>query len=282
MNEQEIVEKELNAVDAQAPSQETPKAEQKTTEQAPSATDDPEVELEAEKKLKLSELKKGYMLNEDYTKKTQELAEQRKEVDELRQLSQFLKANPKKLEKVIAVLDEKEEAIAEKREEISDELQGLDPNDPIAKKLRAQEEMLKGMQKTLDDMRKGQEETQKQTLVQQAQQVLTKTLDEVTKELAIEEDDKTVWRQMVLSHLKDNPRNYVDEADFTKSIKEIGKRYFDTIAKIGERSVAKHLKSKSGVVPAGAAASGEPLKKKPTMDNLEDIIKEELEKEGKG
>ena len=241
--------------------------------------DDPEVELEGGKKVKMSDLKKGYMMQSDYTTKTQALAEQRKEVEELVNLANYLKANPKKLERIIAILDEKGEAITEKKEEIKDELEGLDPDDPYAKVLKKQSEMLSKALNQIEEMKQGQERTQQQTLVQQAQQVLTKTLEDTAKGFQFADDeDKSLWRQMVLSYLKDNPKQYADEADFTSTIQQVGKKYFDALTKVGEKKIAAYVQSKGGKVPTAPATPGSPIKKKPSMDNLDELILEELEK----
>uniref|UniRef100_A0A6M3XPR6 Uncharacterized protein n=1 Tax=viral metagenome TaxID=1070528 RepID=A0A6M3XPR6_9ZZZZ len=241
--------------------------------------DDPEVELEGGKKVKMSDLKKGYMMQSDYTTKTQALAEQRKEVEELVNLANYLKANPKKLERIIAILDEKGEAITEKKEEIKDELEGLDPDDPYAKVLKKQSEMLSKALNQIEEMKQGQERTQQQTLVQQAQQVLTKTLEDTAKGFQFADDeDKSLWRQMVLSYLKDNPKQYADEADFTGTIQQVGKKYFDALTKVGEKKIAAYVQSKGGKVPTAPATPGSPIKKKPSMDNLDELILDELEK----
>jgi len=276
-NIEEQITKEINATETPAPSAVAKPAEQITPAPDPN---DPEVELEGGKKVKMSELKKGYMMQSDYTAKTQSLTEQKKEVEELSNLANYLKANPAKLQRIIAILDEKEEVIAEKKEEISAELEGLDPNDPLAKTLKAQNKMLSDLQKQIADMKHGQEASKQETLVQQAQQVLTKTLDEVAKGFTFEDDEeKGIWRQMVLSHLKDNPKQYKDEMDFTNTIKEIGKHYSDVLVKVGEKRIAKYVKTKGGTVPAIPTTPGSPIRKKPSMENLEEIIEEELGKE---
>ena len=270
-NIEEQVGKELEAVKIPAPSEEAePEAQ---------PADDPEIQLEGGQKIKLSELKKGYMMQSDYTTKTQELSEQRKEVEELRQLADFLKANPKKLERIIAILDEKEEAIAEKAAEIKDELAELPEDDPYVKQLKTMMKTLKDLQKEIGAIKQDRDASQQEVLISQAQQVLSKTLDEVAKGYQFEDDEeKGLWRTMVLSFLKDNPKDYQDEADFTNTIKGIGKKYFDAFTKLTEKKVAKYVKSKGGQVPTTPTTPGSPMKKKPSMENLDEVIAEELEK----
>lgn len=60
-------------------------AEDSDTVETPIVEDDPDVEMgEGRKSVKMSELKNGYLRQADYTKKTQELATQRKEVETMR------------------------------------------------------------------------------------------------------------------------------------------------------------------------------------------------------
>ena len=254
-------------------------AEVKPKETKP-AEDDPEVDLDGKTKVKMSELKKGYMQQSDYTKKTQELAAQQKEVAELKQLAGYLKANPKKLERIIAILDEKEAALENKQEQVQEDLSGLDPNDPYAKMLKQQSEKLEKALQEIQSMKQGQEQSKKEELVKSTQQVLNKTLEETVKTLTFEdEEEQAFWKQMVLSHLKDNPKQYANEEDFVNTIKEVGKVYSDKLAKFGEKKIAKYVKTKSGTVPAAPSTPGAPLAKKPSMENLQELIESELGKE---
>jgi len=82
----------------------------------------------------------------------------------------------------------------------------------------------------------------------------------------------------VLSYLKDNPKQYACEADFTSTTQQVGKKYFDALTKVGEKKIAAYVQSKGGKVPAAPATPGSPIKKKPSMDNLDELILEELEK----
>jgi len=262
-----------------------PEANQETPQVEPQ--DDPEFDLNGEKvkRSQILEWKQNQMLQSDYTKKTQELAQQRKELDELVKFADYLKSNPAKLQKVLAALEDKAEAAQDKQEAITTELEGLDPNDPYAKALRSQLAAIKAELKPLQDKLAQFEqrdlEVQQKTLVQQAQQVLSSTLDEIFKSLRFDdEQEKSVCKQMVLSYLKDNPRNYTDENEFKATIQDIAKKQFDALQKIGEAKVKKYLESKKApMVPPATGAQGSVLPKKPTFANIEDIIQAELIKE---
>ena len=249
-------------------------------------TDDPEYDLGGEKakRSQILEWKKANLLQSDYTKKTQELAQQRKELDELVRFADYLKANPAKLQKVLAALEDEVDAQQGKQEAITTELEGLDPNDPYAKALKSQlaaiTAQLKPLQDKLTAFEQRDMQSEQKQMVAQAQQVLSKTLEDITKTLSFDNDEeKATWRSMVLSYLKDNPRDYADENDFTTAVEEIGKKYYDALQKIGEAKVKKYLESKKGpVTPPPSGVAGSVLPKKPTFINIEDLLQSELQK----
>lgn len=250
------------------------------------AAEDPEIEIGKDeqgnpRKVKLSQInewEKGSMRQADYTAKTQELAQQRKELEELIKFADYLKNNPKKLEKVLAVLGEKAEEV---KEGVEEELEGLDPNDPYAKLLKKTLDTVKSLEAKVIEYETRDAQASEEQLVNQAQQVLSKTLDEASKELKFDDDEeKATWRTMVLSFLKDNPKDYKDEEEFVSTIKKIGKKYFDALNKIGEAKIKKYLESKkTPAPPTSTGAAGAVLKKKPTMDNLQESIEELLAEE---
>lgn len=248
--------------------------------------DDPEVDLGGEKatRSQILEWKKANLMQSDYTKKTQELAQQRKELDELVKFADYLKVNPAKLQKVLAALEDKSEEAQTQKQEIATELEGLDPNDPYAKLLQKQmaaiTAQLKPLQDKLTQFEQRDQQSRQEQMVEKAQQVLGKTLEETAKSLSFDNDEeKATWRAMVLSYLKDNPKNYADENDFNQTIKDVGKKYYDSLQKIGEAKVKKYLESKkTPVVPPANNVAGGVLTKKPTFTNIEDLLQSELEK----
>jgi DNA repair exonuclease SbcCD ATPase subunit len=263
----------------------TPEAPAPATGDLP-ITEDPEIDLGGEKvkRSQVLEWKKANLLQSDYTKKTQELAQQRKELDQLVKFADYLKANPAKLQKVLAALEDKAEAAQVKQEAITTELEGLDPNDPYAKALKQQlaaiTAQLKPLQEKLTQLEQRDMQSEQSQLVEKAQQVLKGTLEEVTKTLTFDNDEeKATWRSMVLSYLKDNPKDYTNENDFKTTIGEVGKKYYDALQKIGEAKVKKYLESKKGpVTPPASGVQGSVLKAKPTFTNIEDLLQSELEK----
>jgi hypothetical protein len=88
--------------------------DQEEEQEAPVFDDDTEVDLgEGRQPVKLSELKQGYMRQSDYTKKTQELATQRKEVETLQETlkpvqewQQHMEANPWLWQQINSALQE--------------------------------------------------------------------------------------------------------------------------------------------------------------------------------
>ncbi len=264
----------------------TPVATPVVTTPVTEPIDDPELDLGGEKvkRSQVLQWKQSNMLQSDYTKKTQELAQQRKELDELVKFADYLKTNPAKLQKVLAVLEDKAEAAQDQKQEIATELEGLDPNDPYAKLLKQQmaaiTAQLKPLQEKLTQFEQRDQQSRQEQVVEKAQQVLGKTLEDTAKTLTFDNDEeKATWRAMVLSYLKDNPRNYADENDFTQTLKDVGKKYFDSLQKIGEAKVKKYLESKkTPVVPPANNVAGSILSKKPTFTNIEDLLRDELEK----
>ena len=281
-----------------------------STEQAPASdkpsgtppaqpTDDPEFDLGTDekgqplkfKKSQILEFHKGNMLNSDYTKKTQEIAAQKAELKEMFDIVEHLKANPKKAERIIAILDEKEEAAQEKVDEIDEALKQLDPNDPGAKALRAlkakTEQLLKNNQELQTKLGSFEQKTksiEEQEATKQATTVLTTALDNVSKELKFEDDDdKADWRNMVLTHLVNNPKKYASEEEFLTTINEVSQKEHERLTKQIERHTSRYIKSKGGpTVPAHPAGTGaKPLTKKPDMENLQDILEEALSAEEK-
>ncbi len=287
------------------------------------AADDPEHEIEfgeegkkEKKKVKLSELKKGYMLNDDYTKKTQDISTEREKIKDLASWADAIKGDPEAtkvilalsksglgnkemLKKVLEVLEGKAE---EKKEEVSDditamekELEGMDSETTEAKILKRSIAFSKGLLKQITDLKTAidaqgtgiQERTDATTkkeqegLIVQATKVLNNTLSALTDaekgELKFNSDEaKSLWRQLVVSHLKDNPKEYKDEKDFVTTINEVGKQYHGTLQKHGEAVVAKYLKDKkTPILPAGGPG-GDPTPKPVTFENLQESIEKEL------
>lgn len=283
--------------------------ESKPIEQAPATTEDsgthkvetpedPEFDLGVDekgqplkfKKSQILEFQKGNMLQSDYTRKTQDIATQKEEIKEMFNIVEHLKKFPKKAERIISILDEKEEALQEQKDEIDTLLKDLPADDPYTKgllMLKTQTaELIKSnklLQNKLDTYEQKTQAVEQGQAVKQAEVVLNKALDETVKQFKFEdEEDKSDWRRAVLTWLVNNPKEYGSEDEMKGIINQIGKIKFDTIVKRNEKIIGRYIKTKSGDVPthpAGGAAK--PLTKKPSMDNLQESIEEALANEEK-
>ena len=175
-----------------------------------------EADKKQKHKAKLSELKAGYMRNEDYTKKSQELAAAREKVKQLEDWGTKIASNKQLANLILHITDKaitkdgynnewiekalqfaegkletRKEEIVEESDEIKKVLEDLDPDSPYAKILKqslAQNkqslELIKKLEGKIDSFEKGYqsnlEESQKKEVeeqVQKAQQVLKDTLD---------------------------------------------------------------------------------------------------------
>lgn len=187
--------------------------------------DDPEFELEfaqggkkEKKKLKLSELHKGYMLNEDYTRKSQEVSAEREKLKDLLEWAGGVRSNPvlsniimtitekafgkdgvnteylnKILPAVSEKVEEKKEELAVKNDEIESVLKDIDPESPYAKLLKNiwaanQQQLVKiselekkmgTIEKTHTERNEAETRQAQEQAVNAAQQVLTSTLDDM-------------------------------------------------------------------------------------------------------
>jgi hypothetical protein len=285
----------------------TPKEQPVPTPEAsktqPAATpDDPELDLGVGedgqplkfKKSQILEFRKAHSNMSEWeksnTSKAQELSAQREELKEMFKILDHLKANPEKAKRIIAILDGKEEVAEEKIDEIDEVLKTLDPNDPYAKTLIAlrkqQQELLKTnkeLQEKLWGFEQKSATSEQQIAVKQAEQALTKALDDVAKGFTFEDDeDRKEWRAAVLTYMVNNPQRYDTEEDFQKAIGEIGKKEFDALTKRIERITGRYIKKKSDgpAVPTHPGGAGaKPLSAKPTADNLEKVLEESLNQE---
>ena len=232
---------------------------------------EPEFDLGEGRKVKLSEVKEweqGNLRQADYTKKTQELSQEREELKQLKEFGNYLKANPKKMEKVLKVIEEKEEAVKQT-------IEGIDDNDPTIQYMKQQNEIVLGELKSLKS------QLQQRTQVDQvktAQQMLNGTLDESVKSLDLSTEEKGIHRQLVLSHLKDNPKDYSNEGAFKSEIQDLSKTYYGKLKKLGEDKLKVYLRSKETPEPPGTpSVPGSPPARTFSIDSLQQDIEKALE-----
>lgn len=272
---------------------------------AAAADDDPEIDLGAEGKVKRSQVlgwKKGGMLEEDYRKKTEDLSAKEKELKSLAEMSDFLAKNPKKLQKVLAVLQEAEEAAdaaaagsgtkkdaaaaaGDAKDAIEAVLEKLDPDDPAGLILKTILTEVRGLSKKVKDV---EEKEAKQVQAEQikaqesavtyARNIIKKTVAEIEPAQKFETDEeKTAWRQMTLSFLKDNPKNYANEEEFVAAVKAAGEVSGKRIKAMVEANLKKYLEGKKGPTLPGPGASGDGAPKKISMETLQETLEKEFE-----
>ncbi len=303
---------------AQDPEQPTPEGDRKNPPDPkdrtpePGKDDDPEIDLGLDdkgqarkvKRSQILEWEKGHMLQADYTKKTQELSEQREQVKELFGILEHLKKNPKKAEKVIAILDEKEDALQDKnqdlkeqKDEIDELLKDLPDDDPYAVALRKQratisamqaenKKVLNDLQKRLDAYENGQAQRIESEGAEKAKAVLTDALDKTAAGLKfIDDEEKARWRKEVLTYILHNRKEINSEEEFRAFVKEAGEKVSKDMDVVGEKYV-KHYLTKKGqpFEPSGPSKpKGQGSEKKEpapqTGDELQTLLENELSNE---
>jgi len=296
---EQALQTEVNAGQEQAqPAAEQPKVDSPAGASTPAAPpEDPELDLGTDDdkqplKVKRSEVlawRKGQMRQEDYTKKTQELAAQREELKEMANVVEHLKQHPQKAAKIIDILEQDEGTMEAKKEDIEDELRDLPDDDPYAKALKKQktqmEELIKqnkSMQDKLSHYDKTIKTQAEEQATKQAQEALTTSLEENAKFFNFEDDDdKKEWRNSVLTYLVHNPQKFASEEEFLNALKDISLTQFNQLRSRNERIVGRYIKKKGpGAVPSHPGGdAGKPLSKKPTFDNLDEILEDALKTE---
>lgn len=280
------LEKEGNAA-AAAPGEagKEPAAKEGAEKEDTAAADDPEFDLADLGKHKKSDIKKwkeGHLLQEDYTKKTQTLSEEREKLKELNDVWAGI-ANHPTLKKIVVdiiqgsfgekgynedyikelvnKLEAKKEEVEEKTEDIEAALAELDPESPQYKILKQALISNKALEKQLKELSGKFEEKERSAVVseqtkqfegqvQQAQKVLSGELDKMSDAALPDgfkfetDEEKKLWRMAVITHLQRNPKEYISEADFLATIKEIGKAWYTQLQKVGEAKIAAYIKSK--------------------------------------
>lgn len=250
------------------------------------------------KRSQIMELRKGGMLEKDYTHGKQELAAQREQLKEVVDIIDYLKKNPAKAEKIVAILDAKEEELEKQEDKLQDKQEDIDAllkelpqDDPYARVLRAQKAELQkalklnqSLQSRLDQIDQRSLSENRSKFDTEAEQTLTEVIATERKTLEfLDDEDAEYWKKSVLTYLVNSPQEYeqMDKEKFAEYFKGISQHVYSEMNKLGDKRVKKYIDSKgTGKIPGvGAVGVGKPLSAKPTMDNLESILKEELEKE---
>lgn len=270
----------------------------KEKKEAAAAGDDPEIDFgEKIGKVKLSEARKRMMLQEDYSAKMTEIKEKEKQLETIIEFSEYLKQNPKKAQKIAAILDEIEDAqetgtkkevkqtVQDAKDEIEEVLEQMDTTDPGAavlkalyKKLSSLTETVNGFKEREEKLTQQQQEQQQQEqyakLVDEGKKLLNSTIDEVQKETGFEtEEEKQLWRKMIFSDLKNNPKkSYEKREDFVEAIKASAEKATKQIKALAEQTLKKYLERKSTPKLPGSGGGGDAQpKEKPKVTNTESL-----------
>lgn len=270
--------------------------------------EDPEIDLgEGVGKVKRSVLRDLQSKGADYSQKMEALAAQQKELTHLQELSAYLAENPKKYLKVMQLLEDNEEAqeegtkkekkaaVEDTKDAIEDILEQMDDTDPgaavlkaIYKNLTAISKKISGFEEREQKLNQSQQQQQYQEQVNEGRNLLVKTIEDEDKLTGFEtEEEKTMWRNMVLSDLRNNPKaNYASKEDFVKGIKASCAKAAKSVKALSEQALKRYLEKKkpgSSTPPedeAGKAAAKEKQKPKAlNSQTLQDIIEAELAEE---
>lgn len=274
----------------------------------PEEPEDPEFDLGLDekqqplkfKKSQLLEFRKNQMLHADYTKKTQELAAEKANLKEVVEIIEHLKKNPSKAEKIVAILEAKEEAAKEQEFDLNKAMTDIDKlladlptDDPYAQALRNQKGIIQQtiatnqkLQARLDQLDSGIKSENTSKLEAEAHQTLTEVMASKQKALSFsDEEESAYWKKLTLTYLVNNPKEYseMSKEEFTDYFNKLGDKVYAEIAKIGEKHVNKYIKSKGGPggvpVVGGGAIPAAPGKDTITSDNLQGALERELQKE---
>lgn len=294
------LEEEMKPATAAAPEEKAkPEAPAPKAGAKPAGDEDPEIDVGGDigkvKRSQVQAWKGGAMKEEDYRTKSEKLQERAAQVEELEQLSEVLVKSPKKLQRILSILKEQEEdaadtgaqpgqagAIQEQKDAIAAALQQLDPEDPAGKVLGAIYKQLQAIQTAIQGFEtREQQATQSaqakeyQDAVQAGRELLTTTLNTHVEAHKFEtKEEKDIWRQMTLAHLKDAPRKYKDKDDFINAVKAAGDKIAERLKTLANATKDAYLKTKGGgpVIPSGGGGAGAKKETAPNFDNLQSTI----------
>jgi len=223
----------------------------------PSFDDNAEIELEDGVKTTLKELKGGYLRQSDYTKKTQELAEQRKELETFK--GWLDNPNMSAFEKVKFIADQFGVSIAEAKaikEGVEDnEFGDLDPTDPRDKKIIEAIQEARETKKELAAIKNNL-----------GQRDVTSALREVESETAQVKDK---YKDIDPDELRDIIS--IAQANKGENLVKVADRYFGRLEKRDKTKLRTYLEGKEGdgkkvpLVGGGIPPAGE--KKKTSLED---------------
>jgi hypothetical protein len=259
-----------------------------------------DIDLDGKTKVKLADLKKGYMLQSDYTKKTQEIAAEKANLKEVVDIIDYLKKNPAKAERIVKILEEKEAEAEAKELDLTKEIEGIDKllkdlpaDDPYAQALRSQKAIIQQtlkvnqqLQERLNQLEGGRKTEQESKLLEEAHQTLTKVMSAKEKALNFADPEEAAyWKKQTLIALHNSRKEYaeMDEAQFTDYFNKLADQVHAEMVKLGEKSVSRYIKTKGapgGVPVVGGAALPAKTGEQPiTAENLQESLEAGLKAE---
>lgn len=239
------------------------KEEEETKAEEARRLEKEEITLTDGTKVTRKELVDGYLRQEDYTAKTQELAAARRQLTMARETIEAQPAGPGKetaLDRLKKLSKETEEAFAE-----------LDENDVGTKVFQAINKKLDGIIGYIGESEERSEKDRENARADEETKFFRKltndTLDEVSKEFHLpkaktgegkEVNYKTLWLQLVNSSLMSIDRNLTVE-EYRELVRETGRKTYEYVRSIISASGTRKPKPKSPESPAGGPGA-EPKK----------------------
>lgn len=248
--------------------------------------EDPEIDLGGDLgKVKLSDIQGWKQKDADYSTKLNDLTEKEKGLSDLANLSNFLSKNPKKLDKVLAILESPEDLGGEAGKDkgavkVAEDLAGimdkLGSDDPTSAALKALLGIVQGIQKEVKYFRDKETEFEHRENVTTIRKTLNESLDAEAEQFKFDEEEKALWKQLTLSILKDNPKDYDNDDAFKAAIKSAAKQSATAVMKVVDKTKKRYIKSKEGTPRVEGGEGSEGGEKTPTMENLDEVLQEEL------
>lgn len=256
--EQEAPKESSDEEDDEKPDESDDEEGEQSEEEEEEADPDEPVELSDDKKVKVGdevltgkELREGRLRQADYTRKTQQLAEQRKEFEAdqqaIKQWFQSLK-DPQELRAQIADMfpEAFDEAVIARAKELYQEYQLPDEQRKAqqeARKIKQENERLKREREEWEKARK--EQTKKQTL-EQARQFYAKTVPKVLQENGLEKQGDDAHNRQMVGYLVEELKDLFGEPETHWSERQIKVAAKSLLDRDEVKKVAGYGKKKSG------------------------------------
>jgi len=295
-----------------------PKADQGAEGQKPepAGNEDPEVEVSAGKKVKMSELKAGYLRNEDYTSKTQKLSEDQAKMKDTLDWVKRVSSNQKLakavdsivskaftdenaeqyLDGLLSHLEGKKEQIQDAKDEIDELLSELPQDDPYAQALRHNREMIRKAMAQINTAITAAKQTPQQAkaedpqatqqdkaaITDEGRKAVDDAIGESAKAAGVAQNDGQYkfWRSAVVAELNERAKDgSITSIEQLKSLAvEAGKKVAGELKAYLDAQKAEYIKSKESLLPHGASVSGAGGRQPQeiSMDNLDDVIEKNL------